>query len=177
MTQATTLRFPHLQGISLASSKLIDLLKTGMPGDVQTDETLTLACGKDTRVGAKGYANLSTAIRHVLRNHGRVWQRIKGAYAIKCLEPGEVTDSSASDMRRIHRTSKRSVTKLLTLNETDVDTSDLARYHAMLAQHGTLTMFSRANTTKTLETRGVKTNIDLKRLLECWPTRNTTSPA
>lgn len=163
---ATISRIEHIPGVSITSSRLIDRLKTGTPGDVITDEDLTSVCGKDTRPNGKGYSSLQTAIRYCEREHNVVWRRIKGADCIKCLEWSERLEQDNKYRRHIHRTAKRSVRVVNSIDTSELKPSDQREVNIRTAQMMTLASMSSADMRKKLEARDIQEPLDMPKLLE-----------
>ncbi len=159
-------RTSAVPGMRLETVKLIDALKTGKPGDTYTDEQLQQICDKDTRVTGDGYSYLGSAIRHCRNNHGVVWERVKGAGCIKCLNWEEVGESVDGDRRRIHRRAKVSCKKIATVDLAVVPEAGRVAFLAKAAHVGTLAAISDKGSQKKLEARKVTEPLDLKKLLE-----------
>ena len=164
--QATLERVTVPQGHAVETGQLIDLLKGGVPGDIFTDEQMTETCGKDTRPNCAGYNYLRTAIRYCIDHHAVVWARIREAHSIKCLSASERTELGDSRRKHIHRASKRTMSVLAAVNIGDLDDEERISHHAMVAQMGTIAMFSSTGTQKKLVARKVSEKPDVQRLLE-----------
>jgi len=158
------------QGLSPATAKLIDRLKTGKIDDVITDEELKSLCGKATRPNHQGHGNLATAIKRVERDSGLVWRRINGANAIKCLDAYGIASVVKSNVQRIRKRSKRtmSVGKLADISKLNDD----EKKHLLvnLAQAGTICLITKSKTMTKLLERGITTPVDEGKLLEAFKT-------
>jgi len=160
--------FPFEHGLSPASAKLMEKLKTGKIGDIVTDEELTGICGKNTRVGEKGYANLQTAIRRTLRDYGLVWMRIPKAYAIKCLDSNEIVESLPADMERIRHCSKKALKRGAQVEIGKIPEDMKMLFFARQAQLSVVVVVSENKTTKQLAIRGSTGKFDQQKLLEAF---------
>lgn len=152
-------------GMRLATSRLIDRLRTGKVGDTCTDEELSGVCERNTRVGENGYGYLQSAIRHVLRHYELVWKRIPGANAIRCLGASETIDLAKSKTRSIARQARRTTVQLKAV-ATEVTEENRTAYLVSVAQAGTLAQMASDAGRKKLEARGITSPLDLGRLLE-----------
>lgn len=144
----------------------IESLSTGKPGDILTDEQCAKIMGVPCGNGSKGRAILHGAIQYVTKHYGIVWTRRHRANCIECLAPSQIVDLSKSDQRKIHRATKRSLSRI---NAIDVDAlSERERTTVMLrrAQIGTLVAFSSTDASKQLEARGISDVPPLGKLLE-----------
>jgi len=155
---------PH--GLSVTTAKLIEKMKGGKPGDTLTDDELTEACGKNTKVTGDGYSNLQTAIRYCVNNHGIFWQRITGAWMLKCLTASETLMTGSSQLKRISRRARRTVKQLRTINVAELPNGEAPKFNTLVAQCTSLAMFASTDATKKLEARGLTQPIDMGKLLE-----------
>lgn len=152
---------PIISPRSLQTSKMIEAMKTGKAGDLITEEQLTKICEIPWNEG-----HLASARRYCLRNHGIIWARVRGAQAIKCLSSSETLTVGESDLKRVHRASKRAVRKLATVKPNELKNGEHTKLNSLMAQHGTLAAFSSSQASKALETRKASEPVELKRLLE-----------
>lgn len=166
MTQAS---FPTISGMGPVTAQLVELLKVGKPGDTLTDEQLTAHCGRDTSPEGKGYGNLQTAIKHVASSDTPVvWERIRGANAIKCLTGSETTTSVQRDLTSVRRRSYRAVKKLKAIDMGSLSPTEVSKVNVLSAQVGTIAAFAKPDTTKKLEARQVQSVPDMTKFLEVW---------
>ena len=155
---------PAIGRMTLYSARLVEYIKAST-AEVLTDEELTKACGKDTRVGCDGYPYLATALNH-LRNNGIVWGRIPRANCIKRLTTTEKHEKADGTRRHVHKQSKRALQIVQTI---DVSTLTDAERKVQLvneAQLGVLCHMSNGSMRRKLEARNVATEIDPAKLLE-----------
>lgn len=98
-------QFRMIQGFSVATAKLVEVLKEGPIGRTISADELTKAAERDVRPRGKGYASLRSAIRHVLRVYGLQWGWIRGAGAVKCMDANEINDAVDSHAKHVRRIS------------------------------------------------------------------------
>jgi hypothetical protein len=161
----TTTDVPVVPGMRLETLKLIDTLKGGTAGETKTDAELAKVCGKETGVGQAGYAYLMSAIRHVLNNHQKVWQRIAGANCIKCLGVEGALGCVDADRRSMYKRAKRAAKKL-TAVEPMATPEERKDINNRLATHGGVLVLMDSRTHKKLAVRDVAGKPDPAKLLE-----------
>ena len=155
-------------GMRLATAQLIEKLKDGKAGDVLTDVELSSLCGKTTGVGCDGYANLMSAIRHVLNNYGKTWQRVSGSGCIKCADDPEKVSRIRSKLSHITRTARRELKVAKTINISALPPEEQMKALAVSSQLGVLEQFGSSRATKALETRGTMKAPNMAKLLEMF---------
>jgi hypothetical protein len=153
-------------GCGVHTSKAIELLKTGKPGDTLTDEQVSAHVGKNCGVGKAGYGNLVTAMNRVLKDHGVLWVRVRGARALKCCKWDEKHESAGGDMKRAYRAAKKGARKVAAILLDDVPAEKRSEILALGAQLGTIAQFSRGSSTKALEARHVTKPLDMTETLK-----------
>ena len=166
MSVATLERIEVPAKHSVATALLIDKLKEGTIGDVLTDEELTEVCDRDTRPKGKCYSNLGSAINYCEREHQIVWQRLRDANAIKCLNASETRSSAHTKRRHIYKTGKRGMQQMACVIVADLPEEDRTAFRGELAQMATLTMFAANKTTKKIVARSITEKVNIDRLLE-----------
>lgn len=109
MTEKT----PHIAQMSVYTSRAIERLKSGKPGDLITRDAMSAEIGRSCDPGAKGYGNVSSAIRHVEQNFAIVWRWSAADSAYRCLNDSErvaaaggYINGSRKKLRRCVRVSK-----------------------------------------------------------------------
>jgi len=165
-------RYPAVPGVAEVTAKLIDVLCKGRPGDVLTDNQLKEACGQETRVGGQAYANLATAIGRCVREHGILWQRQRGANAIKCLCSDEKLNTVRTERTLTHRRITRTLRKLMTIALNELEQPKQAEALSLQAQLGGLELISRTSTTKALIERKVNEQPKLEDTLAMFSRRS-----
>lgn len=163
-TEVQAQRLPGPPGKAPATQILIDLLSQRR--EPMTDEKMSRLCGRDTRTGGKGYQNLLGAIRYVRKHHGLDWKRVAGASCIECLSASKSLAAASADRASIRRKSKKTMLRLATIEGNDLSENEQRTHHAMIAQVGSLLMFTDGSTTKSLEARNVAKPLDRSRMLE-----------
>lgn len=162
--------------MSLATSKLIEAMKNGKPGDMLTDEELEricgLACHSRQKGGepGKGYGYVGTAIRYCVREHRVVWKRVPRAACIKCLKPDEIRTVAKARRRHICKVGKWGVRELATVEIDRLSDSERREHLLCTAQLGALAGMADNTMTKKLEARNVTQAPDMQRLLEAMKT-------
>lgn len=146
---------PAVGRLGVTAAALVEALRTGQPGDTYTDEQLQEICGKATGAGEPGYGALCSAINHVRNNNGRVWQRIRSAGAIRCLDADETVVNVGSDMRSLRTRARRAASKLQTVDTAKIkDPENKTKALVLGAMFGAIRAVS---STSTLKSLGVRT--------------------
>lgn len=166
-TEVTTLT-GAVPGMSLATVKIIDHLKDGPIGRVVSMADLKELTGKNCSVGGDGYGYLRTACENVTKNYGLFWTRIRGEDVVKCLGAEETDVYVEGTRRHIHKTSRRAVRRLGTVNLGSLSEEERPAYVAKLAALGTLTELSATKTQKKLIQKKIAKAVDMRRLLDVW---------
>jgi len=151
-------------GYGPQSRALIQALRDGKPGDVKTDIELASVCGRDTRVGGPGYGHLQSAIQFCERD-GVVWKRLVKQNAIRCVGGTDLMDVARTDLKQIHRKCKRTTRRLGAVDPAELSDDERRKHGAMLAQSGTLALFSRKETQDQLEDERATQPLDQQKLL------------
>lgn len=139
--------------LGVRAAALVELLSTGKPGDLITDEKMAEVCGQSVTPGGKGYASLQSAIRYVRVNHGLEWKRIPKVNGIKCLDGGETITVGQSDLRAVRKKSRRAMQKLGTVKREALTDEEKKTHTTLLSQFGALALFADNGTTKKIEAR------------------------
>ena len=155
MSVTETKTIPAVGRLGVTAAALVEALRQGKPGDTYTDEQLQEICGKATGAGDPGYGALCSAINHVRNNNGRVWQRIRSAGAIRCLDADETVVNVGSDMRSLRTRARRAASKLQTVDTAKIkDPENKTRAMVLGAMFGAIRTVS---STTTLKSLGVRT--------------------
>jgi hypothetical protein len=168
MTESIT-RFPNISGMGAVTAKLVELLRSPETPSPLTDEAIYQACGRRCHVGAEGYGNLLTAIRHVARNHAINWRREVGAAAIVRLDARQSIQAADADRRHVKKTTSRAMTTLGNAKIESLPEREQTEARAMMAQLGALSLFASGHTRKQLEARKATEAPNMRQLLEAWP--------
>jgi hypothetical protein len=154
MTTTETRAIPAVGRLGVTAAALVEALRHGKPGDTYTDEQLQAICGKATGAGEPGYGALCSAINHVRTNNGRVWQRIRSAGAIRCLDPDETVVNVGSDMRSLRLRARRAASKLQTVDTAKIkDPENKTKAMVLGAMFGAIRAVSSTGTLKSLGVR------------------------
>jgi len=143
-------RIQIVPGMSVKTSKLIEVLKEGKEGDIQSDKKLSEVAGDDVSVGGDAYTYLQSAIRYCTNNHKLVWQRIPKTGTIKCLGPLETVEAAERDMKHAGRTARKGIKKLRTVDASKLSQEETTKYLTSRAQLGVIAAASSGDTTKRL---------------------------
>ena len=130
--------------------RIIDMIKSGKPGDEISDAKLTEIIGMSTDVGEKGYGYLMSAIRHCERTHSVVWRRIRGTGKILCLNPMEIIELTQGDIGNIRRKARRGSRRLYGIEQEQIPISNRPACNALAAQLGFIASISTDTATKKL---------------------------
>lgn len=130
---------------------LVERLKDGKPGDIATDEDLSRVCGRDTRLGGKGYQSLRTAVGYVAKHYQVVWGRVTGEGHLKCLDASERVALTRSGLKSIRRKAGRTTHIVAAVDTTQLEPGQAKETTALAAQLGFIASFAGSQATKRLE--------------------------
>jgi len=152
-------------GMCLHTSKAIDKLKDGKPGDMISREAMAAVIGRSCELSEKGYANVMSAIRHVERVHGVVWRWGRTEQAFVCLSAAQAVDDVQQTLKRSGKMARRALTTASTIKPEELDDEHRSRYRAACVQAELIRLSVTAETHKRLlNTAEVKTP-DVKKLM------------
>lgn len=176
MTATQTQELPrvrHIPDAALETMKLAERLRVGKPGDEATDQELTMLIGKSTAVGGEGYGYLSSAIKHVEREHGIVWRRVRKEDKIRCLNASECVDTAGWHRRCIGRAAKRAgkLVSIAASRGDELPEAERPTARALAAQLGAIHMFAKPNTTRKIIASGAAYKPTVKGLLAAMQER------
>ena len=171
-TQVITNRYPTIPDMSPETAKLVNALKLGPEGERKTDREcthITGVCCDSTLEGVLGRRRIFSAINHVRRNYGIVWQRVKGQGYIECLGWEGIVEKAKSNSRRLHKCAR---TTAHMINEcikpSEVPLHDRPAVNALAAQHMTLALMTSKKVIQQLEQRNSAEPIDMQKYLESF---------
>lgn len=147
--------------LSLQVNKLTEALAAGNVGD-----TLTFAQLLHKIEMQFTLSQLLRARRRCLRGSQKWWELIPGSQTLKCCNASEMVKIGDNDRRKLHRASKRAVHKLSIVDVKQLSDSEHTQFNSLVAQHGTLAVFSSTNAAKALEAKQARQPLDLPKLLE-----------
>lgn len=152
--------------MALATTQLIEHMKSGKVSDQLTDEELTRCCARDCRPGGNGYGYLQTAIRRCRDDYGVVWYRVTGAGYIECVTPETIRAKSRARRGTMRRACRRTLRELGTVDLAALPDTERSEHLLELAQTGTIARMTEPTTTKKLAARNVQKPIETGKLLE-----------
>ena len=149
MAELTTVeRFRH--GLSIHTSRCLDLLAAGKPGDTITREAMSAHIGVECDPQSRGYAYVQSAIRRAEREKGVVWRWSRADAAYRCLDDtgkvGETSRCMTFGARKINR----GLRVAATVDPTALD-DDTRREHSLnIALAGAMRILGHGGTRKKL---------------------------
>lgn len=153
MTTATE-RFRS--GMSVHTSRAIDALKEGKPGDVislgRMEQIIERQCG----AGMPGYGNVRSAIDNVRSNFGIVWEWDRSSRGWRCLSDSEKPDAAKHRTKKARKQIRRSLAILAATNQANLTADQRQQVAAQTIQLGTVLLFSSDRALKKLQTSGIE---------------------
>ena len=126
-----------------------ELIK-GKKNDEYTDQQLIeITSGVAVAPQEKGYNALLSAIK-LCERQGVVWKRLRGAKKILCQNSREIIKRSEADLRHVGKTSRRSSRRLSFVDPDELPLHEKSSALALAAQLGSISLISRADTTRKL---------------------------
>ena len=130
-------------GMCIHTSRAVDAMKGGKPGDLITREKMREIIGRDCNAGSLGYGNVGSAINHVEGQLGIVWRWDRSAKAWRCLNDVEKSECSMDGVKRSRRVLSRSLRVASTVNE-EALTDDQRKEHRLnCVVAGTMQLFGK----------------------------------
>jgi hypothetical protein len=152
MTEAVTVERLH-GGLSLHTTRAMNRLADGKPGDLITRDEMAGIIGRDCNPGDKGYGNVGSAIRACIRERGVVWQWSRPDQAWKCLNPAECVGETTRGISGGFRKVNRALRVAATVNPEGLD-NDTRREHSLnIAIAGAMRVMGHGGTRKKLEAK------------------------
>lgn len=150
MAETVTVERLH-GGMSLHTTRAMNRLVEGKPGDTITRDEMATIVGRDCTPGGKGYGNVGGAIRACERERGIVWRWSRPDNAWKCLNTkecvGETTRGISSGFRKVNRALRVAAT----VDPKGLD-DDTRREHSLnVAIAGAMRVMGHGGTRKKLE--------------------------
>ena len=158
-------RITHIHPFSPTTVKLLEALQHGKPGDEKTDDELRVIAGMDCSTESKGYGYLASAIRR-LRRYGVIWERVRGADKIRCLNAAERIETFDTHRRHIKRTAQKSLQILGSVDSAELPESERLAHRTKLATMGTLAMCAGKDFEKKMEASGIVEVPPVKNVLD-----------
>lgn len=94
---------------SIETTRLINLLKDGKPGDSHTRSGLSAAAKCSCETGEKGYGALQSAIKHCESQYGKVWRWSRANKRYECLDADGITSLLVAFLSSMHRRAGRAM--------------------------------------------------------------------
>lgn len=91
---------------------LVEVLKSGKPGDTVTYDALAKVIGRSVRANTPGYSPLSRARWYCIREMGIVWEPLADHSGLKCLSDTETLTLGSHALAGIRRKARKANAKL-----------------------------------------------------------------
>lgn len=143
------------KGCGIYTTRLIEEMAKGKPGDTKTREEMAQIAGLDevhplTESGRKGYQAVRSAIRHCEGSGiGIIWSWDRASQKYKCLTPADTASVVGSDKKSIHHRSGRALRRAETVNLNDLNPADRLKFNLDTLQVG----MARASTGNAMKKR------------------------
>ena len=137
-------------GMSIHTSRAVDALKEGTPGDLIDRNRMTEIIGRDCTDQSPGYGNVQSAIRHVEGNFGIVWRWDRSTKAWRCLNDVEKSECSIDGVRRSRRVLGRSLRVAANVNEDALTPEQRKEHRLNCVVAGTMHLFGKSEFRKKL---------------------------
>jgi len=147
MTQITE---AFRSGMSLFTSRAVDILKAGKEGDSIDRDQMGKHIGRLCEPGDKGYANVLSAIRKVEREHGIVWRWDRTAMAWRCLNDTQKVSETSNGIAKSRRVAHRALRVASGVNTSKLTQDELKQHSRNVALAGIMEMAGRGDTQKKL---------------------------
>jgi len=129
-------------GLCYHTSKAIDLLKTGKPGDMITRKEMAKAIDRDCATNTKGYGNVNTAIRRVEREFHIVWRWSRADRAWKCLGSADSVNEAKRHSESARKQARRSLTVSAAVKVSELTTEQRLAHNVNVAVAGAVVLFA-----------------------------------
>ena len=121
-------------GMCFQTSKAIDRLKEGKPGDLVSRDEMEAVIGRKCDAESLGYGNVQSAIRYVERTAGIVWRWDKESQAWRCLTPSQAAADAGLSLKRSGRWAKKSQLTASTIKVEELQEEERLAYRATCVQ-------------------------------------------
>jgi hypothetical protein len=135
-------QYQQVKGMSPITAKLIECLKSGVPGDTINEAEFAIETRTELGTKGKNYSNLMAAIVYCEREYGVVWQRIRKTDIIKCLEAGERVGVGRRNLQSIRRKARRTIKVVASADMSKLNDAERSEAYAQIAQLGAIRTFS-----------------------------------
>ncbi len=137
--------------ISAFTSRAIERLQTGKPGDTVTADQMRDVIGMDCRSRDKGYSYVRSAIHHVESQHGIVWAWDRDGDQWKCLDTQSKAESVDGFIKQARRRIRAGLRRGKAVNEAELTDEQLREHRLRTAVVGTMDLFTSGGTRQRLE--------------------------
>jgi len=142
-------RIEHIPSYALPTMKLIALLRDSDEREIGATELMRIA-GCDVSPSGPKPGYLASAVRHVRRQHARVWRWVRGEGKIRLLDSQERINLVEYRRRSQHRAASVSVQVLMTVDTEQLNTAQVAEYRTCMAMQAALVSISSSAMSKRL---------------------------
>ncbi len=132
------------------TSRAVDALKEGKPGDLISRDDMAKIIGRDCDSGSNGYGNVRSAADHVRATFGVVWNWDKSAQAWRCLNDIEKSELSISGVKKARRTIGKSLKVAALVNEDALSDDQKKEHRLNCVVAGTMQLFGKPEFRKKL---------------------------
>jgi len=146
------------------TSRFIRVLEVGTPGDFIVDEDWPGDLQKVDPSG-QGYGMLNSAIKHVLRKHLVLWQRVRKEGRIKCLDARERLERTEAEICRAGRRAKTASVVVASADMSELSTGERSRANSLAVHAHLIQAASKPKTIQKLADKGESAD---KGLLAEW---------
>lgn len=163
---------PHISQMSAFTARAIERLKAGKPGDTLSRDEMTEVIGRRCDTGSPGYANVSTAIRHVQNNFGIVWAWNTGEKVWRCLNAAERVGLSGHHQKKAAKSVRRSIRVIETVDESQLTEDERKKFRGQAQVAAIANLMLTANAVKKIGTAAMTAKLvipevdQIKKLME-----------
>lgn len=155
---------PGVMGIH--SSRAVDYLKTGTPGDTVTREKMAEIIGRPCGVNSLGYGNVTSAIRHVEHQFRIVWRWCRDGKVWKCLDDSERVGVLQDDVRIARKRINRGIRAASTADVSKLSLERKRELGIAMAAAGVMSLCGGSSFAKRLEKISTPHEPDASKLIE-----------
>ena len=155
---------PGIMGIY--SSRAVDFLKAGNPGDTVTREKMAEIIGRSCDTNQLGYGNVQSAIKHVETRYSIVWRWCKDAKSWKCLDDWERSGVTKETVRLSRKRIRRGLRVANTVDVSKLSTDQKREHGVTVAMAGVMSLCGGGNFAKRLEKIDEPLEPDATKLIE-----------
>ncbi len=154
-------------GMSVHTSRAIDALKDGKPGDVVSLERMEEIVGRPCGNYTAGRGNVGSAIKHVLRRFKAAWEWDRNAKGWRCLSSADKLEVMPRRVRRARGQLRNGLMVISTANMDELTAEQQKVLRAQSVHAGTLLLFSNPKAIEKLEKAGFEIKKpDMRKVIE-----------